>query len=275
MINIFYCTDNKLFTQQLMSVITLVNNTNEALNIINLTVEVPEYKKFSKKTTEAQDKYIENIVKAKNPESKWQSLDVSDLFRKHLLKGVNMENKFYSMFVTVRLLAHLIPELGDKAIYLDSDTIISGDIKELWDLDITNYHIAGRRDSGRPGFKYLQSGVMLLNLKSIREEGIFARACDMIVNEKIGVYLDMTAINKAIPNKKKKVFDKKFNCYKYKKNNVIHHVCALREGKFPLIGKWWHRIKIDELDLLKKYQPEYAHLVDDMYKRMAENPELF
>lgn len=275
MINIFYCTDSKLFTQQLISLISLVKNTKEDLNIINLTVEVPEYRKGSRKTTKQQDEYLESIVKQYNKNSTWKSIDVSDLFRQHLLYGPNMNNRFYSMFVTVRLLAHLIPELGDKAIYLDSDTIIHKDIKELWDIDINGYDVAGRKDTARPGFRYIQSGVMLLNLKEIKEDKTFEKACKNITDKKIGVYLDMTALNNAIPYKKKKVISTKFNSYKYAPDCVIHHVCALREGKIPFTKKWNHRIKIDELDLLAKYQPEYADLVLDVKNRMKENPELF
>ena len=85
----------------------------------------------------------------------------------------------------------------------------------------------------------------------------------------------MTAINHSIPSKKKLVFSTRFNSYKYRKNCVIHHVCALREGKFPLINKWWHRIKTDELDLLAKHQPHYKPLVEDMYKRIKERPDIF
>lgn len=275
MINIFYCTDSKLFTQQLISLISLVKNTKEDLNIINLTVEVPEYRKGSRKTTKQQDEYLESIVKQYNKNSTWKSIDVSDLFRQHLLYGPNMNNRFYSMFVTVRLLAHLVPEIGDKAIYLDSDTIINKDIKELWDIDIEGYDVAGRKDTARPGFRYIQSGVMLLNLKEIRKDKSFEKACKNITNKKIGVYLDMTALNKAIPNYKKKVISKKFNSFKYSPDCVIYHVCALREGKIPFTKKWNHRIKIDELDLFEKYQPEYKDLVSDVKIRIKNNPELF
>jgi len=275
MINVYYCTDKKLFTQQVMSVVSLAEHTNEALNVVNLTLEVPEFVAKSKKTSAEQDAYLDSILKAKNPDSSWKSIDVSDLFREHLFAGPNMHNKFYSYFVVVRLLAHLVPEIGDKVIYLDADTIINGDIKELWDIDLTDKELAGRIDSGRIGYKYLQSGVMLLNMKAIRENKRFERACQLVTTKKYYFYIDMTAINHSIPAKKKKVFSTRFNSYKYKKDCVVYHVCGLREGKIPLTKKWFHRIKTDELELFAKYQPEYKYFVDDMYKRTKENPELF
>lgn len=274
MITIFYGTDNHMFTQQVMSLITLARTTSEPLNVINLTVEVPEYLKSSKKTSPEQDAYLDKILKDKNPESKWTSIDVSDLFREKLLKGPNIHNKYYNMFVTVRMLAHLVPELGDKAIWLDSDILINKDIKELWDMDVTDYEWIGRRDDLRIS-RYLQTGVMLLNLKAIRESGSFDRALENVTTKKRICYIDMSALNECIPSSKKKVFDKKYNTYKYSDDCVIFHACSVREGHILFTKKWWHRIKPDELDLFGKFVPAFQPLVDEMKERIEKNPELF
>lgn len=272
MINIYYCVDRKLLSQQIVSLISLAKHTKEELNVINLTVEVPEFNKKGKKFTDKEDKLCEDILKMANPSSTYRSVDVSDLFRKHLLKGPNTNNKYYSYYVTVRLLAHLIPEIPDKVLYLDADTIFVGDVKELWDLDVSDVEIAGRRDAYRLS-KYFQSGVMLMNMKKIRETGLLDRACNLCTTKKYPWYIDMTALNRACT--KRKLFGKKFNCFKYDKNCIIHHVCATREGKIPLTKKWFHRIKTDEDASMRKIYPEYGYIYDELDVIKHKNKDLF
>ena len=50
MINIYYCADNRMFPQLLLSVLSLVKTNGAPLNVINLTVEIPEYNPKGKKT---------------------------------------------------------------------------------------------------------------------------------------------------------------------------------------------------------------------------------
>lgn len=76
----------------------------------------------------------------------------------------------------------------DKCIYLDSDTVVTEDLQELWHCDIEAYYLAGCRDvwidwmteeecerrrieTNIPSMKdYVNSGVLVFNLKKIRED---------------------------------------------------------------------------------------------------------
>ena len=270
--NIYYCVDKKLFNQQVISLLSLANHCTEPLNVINLTLEVPEFNAKAKMFTEKEDKFCEEILKKANPLSTYKSVDVSDLFREKLMAGPNLHNKFYSYYVTVRLLAHLVDEIPDKVLYLDSDTIINKDLKELWDIDVEDVEIAGRRDSFRIT-PYFQTGVMLLNMKKIRETGLFEEACRLCREKKYYCYIDMGALNQKC--KKRKIISKKYNSYKYTKNSLIHHVCATRESKIPFTKKWWHRIKTDEEELMRKFHPEYNSLYDQFDELKKNNNEMF
>ena len=55
----------------------------------------------------------------------------------------------------------------DKILYLDVDTVVDGSLQELWNIDITNYCLAGRREEWKED--YINSGVLLMNLKRIRQ----------------------------------------------------------------------------------------------------------
>ncbi len=275
MITIFYSSDDRMFKQQFISVYSLAKTNKEPLRVISLTTEVPEYRKSSKRLSDAQNALLEKTLKEANPENTWTAIDVSDLFRKYFMHGPNAENKYYNMFVCVRLLAPFIKELGDKALWLDTDTIICKDLSELWNMDVTNYEVLGRRDLGRIT-KYFQTGVMLLNLKAIIESGSFEKAAEMVGEKKFICYIDMGALNKIIPNKKKKLIPTKFNSYNGKGDDcIIHHVCSVREGHIPFTKKWWHRIKPDEMDLLATKCPQYTQLFSEIKQIIKDNPECF
>ena len=271
MINIYYCADNRMFPQLLLSVLSLVKTNGAPLNVINLTVEIPEYNPKGKKTTPEQTAFLDRILKEKNPESRFTTVDVSDLFREKLLFGPNLHNKYYSYYVTVRLVAHLVREIPDKVLYLDTDCIVKDDLTDFYNLDMEGVEIAGRKDKHRLT-RYFQSGVMLMNMKLIRETGLLERACRLCTTKKYICYIDMSALNTA--TKARRILPARYNscqnvpCY-------VFHVCDLREGKIPLTKKWWHRIKPDEIDAFTARLPEFGYLKDSFTKIKAEHPSLF
>lgn len=87
------------------------------------------------------------------------------------------------------LFKFLIPEILndlDKVLYIDGDLIIKSDINKLYETDIANYYAAVVIDSGSVYWKheftkkvqhYFNSGVMLLNLKKLREEKLPEKLC--------------------------------------------------------------------------------------------------
>ena len=83
----------------------------------------------------------------------------------------------------IRLFIHkYLPADIDKILYLDCDTIVRKDISELWNTDISDYMIGGIEDAPvsnhhqRLGYDetypYINTGVMLINLKRWRDENV-------------------------------------------------------------------------------------------------------
>ncbi len=71
--------------------------------------------------------------------------------------------------------------LEDKILYLDGDILVRKDLKELFNINIENFYVAAAHDTGKIYYKrpiikkipsYFNSGVMLLNLKRLRENKI-------------------------------------------------------------------------------------------------------
>ena len=85
----------------------------------------------------------------------------------------NMRTKWKHFGGTRVALPKLFPNL-DKILSIDVDTIVTGDISQLWDMDLTGYHVAMcaekfLKNGDRP---YYNNGVCLMNLKQMREDGV-------------------------------------------------------------------------------------------------------
>ena len=98
------------------------------------------------------------------------------------------ENTYLDYGAYIRLyLGECLPHL-DKVIYLDCDIIVRGQLTELWNTDISEYAVAGVRDRINDYIRvynrlrypmadgYINSGMMLINLKRWREDGFFRKA---------------------------------------------------------------------------------------------------
>ena len=114
------------------------------------------------------------------------------------------------------MLSELLPNLS-KIIYLDADLFVNRDIKELWDVDIREYCLAGVVDEGVINFsipdilneypniyrnQYFNSGVLSMNLDKIREKGHLKElVVDFLVNNREATYPDQDALNVLFHNK--------------------------------------------------------------------------
>ena len=92
----------------------------------------------------------------------------------------------------------------DRMIYLDSDVVVLGDISELWNYDIKDYFLGAVEDKYselmtchaglEDGYTYINSGVMLMNLKSFRERGLEEKFFKKL-REEDNDYSDQDVIN--------------------------------------------------------------------------------
>jgi lipopolysaccharide biosynthesis glycosyltransferase len=101
-------------------------------------------------------------------------------------------------------LPNLFPELN-KILYLDSDILVEKDLSELYKTNLDGIYVAAVADMAgmveeslhlRLGLeKYLNSGMMLLNLEKMREENISDKLLDAKLNDKIKQFMDQDAFN--------------------------------------------------------------------------------
>jgi len=106
----------------------------------------------------------------------------------------------YARFKLPYILRHL-----DKCIYLDSDIVVRKDISEMWSIDIKNYYLgAVEEPSGKirnmelqiPQLSsYFNNGILLLNLKKLREFGFKKKAYDYMQDHPHLLYGDQDVFN--------------------------------------------------------------------------------
>ena len=141
-----------------------------------------------------KDKILRSI-NSKKSDIKWLQPSV-DLLENMKVSGHIKMAAYFRL-----LIPSLLPHHFDKAIYLDSDLIVRGDLSELWDLDIAdNYLLAvhqistyvssfnglvNYRELGIPSdYKYFNSGVLIMNLEKWRADKISARIIEYIEHNK-------------------------------------------------------------------------------------------
>ena len=84
----------------------------------------------------------------------------------------------------------------DKALTLDVDTIVRGDISGLWDIDLTDYYFAGVREPywyRRLHREYVNAGVLLWNLNKMRDGT--AQNVIRAMNRKPFIFVEQEALN--------------------------------------------------------------------------------
>lgn len=259
MINLLFTGNVKVFDGLAISLISIVRHCKEELNVKVLTMDLsgqnPNYKPLSVEQIQALEQYVQNT----NQNSKIDLYDITELFKQKNKDSVNMENS-YSPYAFLRLLADEVKQIPDKILYLDVDVVACGNIKELYDHDIENYEYAAVKDYYGRWFinhNYINSGVMLLNMKKIRETKLFEQ-CRTIVNTKKMKFPDQTALNKCATSKL--YLPSKFNSQRRDKDtDIIRHFCKTIRW-LP----WFHTLNIKPWHLEKINKKLKCHKFDDV-----------
>ncbi len=140
-----------------------------------------------------------------------------------------IHNAHLSKAAYFRLLISEIVSEYDKCIYLDCDLIVHGDLKELYDTKLENNYLAGVRDChimedtprqvqhqeilGLPSRnRYVNSGVLVMNLEKIRNDGLAERFFEQLKQE--NWYEDQDVLNVCC-YPKIKILPLKFNLFHF------------------------------------------------------------
>lgn len=223
MINILFSGNDKVFDGVVTTLLSISNRTKEPFNVYIFTMDVsylnPKYLPIGDKQVE----FIDNAFKKKNPLNKITKVDVTDLYKKEFSGSPN-ENCYCSPYTLLRLFADLVPNMPDKLLYLDIDIMFNKDISTLYNIDLNGYEYAAARDHYGKYFinpNYINAGVLLFNLKYIKQTGLLEKARHLIKTKKL-LFADQSAIYRSTT--KKKMLPQKFNDQKFlHKHTVVRH----------------------------------------------------
>ena len=265
MINLMLCGNYKVFDGMLITLLSIIKHTQEALNVYIITMDLTDENEVFKSVTENDREILENAIKKKNIESKVTLIDATQMYKAEMLKNKNKKTH-YTPYIFLRLLSDKLKELPDKVLYLDVDIVCYKDIAELYNIDMEKYEIAAARDFiGRKWINknYLNSGVVLINLKKVRETNSFEK-CRKMCMERRMMLPDQTALNDCCEHKL--ILDDKYNeQYKRHEDTVIRHF-SMQLLYFPIIRP--RNIKPWEID--KVHEIYKIHDYDDIYKQFLE-----
>ena len=220
---------------------------------------------------------MNKVVKSKNPENKVTKIDVTEIYEKEFKNCAN-EGAYCTPYTLLRLLADLVPEMPDKLLYLDIDMMAGGDISTLYNIDVEEYEYAAVKEKYgswliRPD--YINAGMLLLNMKKIKDTGLLEKARGKIKTKKM-LFADQDAIFWSTTKKKllPRIYNEqaKFN----KKDTVICHFCKrLLLLPYPHTEnfKQWHVEEVHKV--LKCYYfdkdlEEYMKLKEEFNTKMKE-----
>ena len=274
--NLLYCGDANIIDGLVISILSLLKNTDEELHIFVFTMRYENKKKKYEPLSSDNLKVIEEVMKKKNKNNFLKLIDVTDEVNS-CPPEANIKT-FFTPYCMLRLYADLVPDLPDKILYLDNDVVCLKDPKEFYHMDNSEYEIVGALDYygshvyRKKIFKkdYLNSGVLLLNLKLVRETGLLEKCRELCKKQKM-MLPDQSALNWF--SKQKLIVDRIYNEQKQRSDETVFRHFSTTFRFWPKICtqtiKPWH---IDKLhDVLQE------HSFDDIleeYKLVMERMKL-
>lgn len=168
--------------------------------------------------------------------------------------GPNVYKLWTWMTLMRAILTKFFPE-QDRILSLDVDTIVDKNIDELWDLDLTNYYLAGVPEPKKsmPDMSYINMGVAMHNLSKMRSDRIDAEFIYRLNNIKYP-FAEQDCIN-SICGKKTFLLSSTYNANNWTspcdEPKIIHYACDKSYNQKPL----WLKYKSMSWDEIKERRP--------------------
>ena len=225
MIHILFCGKQGVFDGMLTCALSIFRRSQltEGITFHLMTMDVSHLNPNFVPIQPEQIAFFERVIQSYHPDNTVACYDVSDLYQQEFA-GCPNEGAYCSPYTLIRLLADRIDALPDKLLYLDVDVMFNRDIHLLWDIDVSGVEYAAARDHYGKYLiypNYINAGVLLWNLKKMRETGILARARVLLRKKKL-TFADQSALIRSTT--KKKMLPQKFNDQKFlHKSTVVRH----------------------------------------------------
>jgi lipopolysaccharide biosynthesis glycosyltransferase len=206
--NILFCGDKNVQDGLLIAVLSLLENTQEHLDIYVLTLDMSMNGRIYSPIEQTFVDYLNETVSAQYDDRLYTKLiDTTDLFKDET-PDANLSTRFTPCCM-LRLFADKIDEIPDRILYLDTDVICRRDFGDFYYQNMDGVEIAGVLDYYGSWFfrknifkrDYLNSGVLLMNMCELRKTGLLS-SCRHMCTTKQMFMPDQSALNKLSVSKR-------------------------------------------------------------------------
>lgn len=221
------------FPDILALVISLCFKEKEPINLTFFTADLSGLDERYRPLGEKEVIFLRTLLQEKNPASAVSLHDLTGNVRRDFPHLEHFSHR-YTPYSLLRLYADCFDFAEEKVLYLDTDILVMKPLEELFQTDLTSYDLALVKDPvGAPvkGKNYGNSGVLLLNLPQIKEDGAFARSREWVARKNRGAY-DQDAINE---NCRKRFLPRIYNEQKKTSSDTVirHYPRYLRVFPYP------------------------------------------
>lgn len=226
MINLLFCGNSYVFDGVMTCLLSIEKYYKGEITAYIYTMDVSHLNPKFTPIADDQVVFIDKMLKDTNPNSRAIKVDVTDLYKQEIGGSPN-EKSVYTPYAQLRLLVDKVKGMpDDKLLYLDIDLMFNDNVMKLYDINLEGYEYAAAKDHyGKKLLRwdYINSGVLLYNMKKIRETGLLQKARNLI-NKKRLVFTDQSAIYNCTT--KKKLLPQYFNDQKWlTKKTIVRHFC--------------------------------------------------
>ena len=213
--NILFCGDRNVQDGLLIAVLSLLENTQEHLDIYVLTLDMSMNGRIYSPIEQTFVDYLNETVSAQYDDRLYTKLiDTTDLFKDET-PDANLSTRFTPCCM-LRLFADKIDEIPDRILYLDTDVICRRDFGDFYYQNMDGVEIAGVLDYYGSWFfrknifkrDYLNSGDLLMNMCELRKTGLLS-SCRHMCTTKQMFMPDQSALNKLSVSKR--ICERKYN----------------------------------------------------------------
>lgn len=225
MINLLFAGNENVFDGILTCLLSIFkrSETKEPFQIFIYTMDITRLKKEYKPIHDRQITFLESIAREYNKGNRVKKVDVTELYEREFAYCPN-ESAYCSPYTLLRLFADMVEGMPDKLLYPDVDLLFQRDITLLYHIDVSEYEYAAARDHYGKYLlnpNYINAGVLLLNMKKIKETGLLVKARKLIKEKKL-TFADQSAVIRSTTTKK--MLPQKFNDQKFlHKHTIVRH----------------------------------------------------
>lgn len=254
MINVMYSCDENYLRHAAASICSLLENDKKNEITIHL---------IGNKLSDKSKNKLEKLVNSYNQKIIFYEIE-------EVLKGLKLNDNFPISSYARLFIENLVNV--DKIIYLDCDTIVRSSLKEMYDINIDDYYVAGVQDEV-PSYevniigmnsddRYINAGVIIINLKKWREDGVRDKFIDFVDLRNGKVQHHDQGILNGVCKGKIKIIAPKYNFM-----SQFFLFSSSRAKKLFNIKKFYSQEEID--DSMK--DPVIIHFISKFFRRPWES----